>query len=358
MKKFGLLKGQSLASRLAEKGILNHMDVGVNVGSLGFGIDVGVPMGDYVRLRAGYTYIPGIKLKRDFTVESSGGSIQRFIDKWNNIDLYQEIEKRGYDINDYPQYKDMLDRFGNVTLSDQVTMGVKPTVHQFKFLIDVLPFRNNKHWSFTAGFFAGPSGVGEAVNLEKERAVLDGVLAYNELYVNVMSEQYNNHIDELEDKLRETGIAGFRLGTFKDGDIAIMVPAKDATARAKMEVNKVRPYIGFGYNTELSKDKRWKLNVDAGILILGKPRIYVDNIYKIDMNVVDYDNYVYDVVRWNDAKGDYDTPENGLEDIVKNHVNIVEDTYDIPGKVGDMVHTLSKFKVYPNASVTFSYRLY
>ena len=48
----------SLSSRLAQKGILNHMDVGVNAGTLGIGIDVAVPVGNYVRLRAGYNYMP------------------------------------------------------------------------------------------------------------------------------------------------------------------------------------------------------------------------------------------------------------------------------------------------------------
>ena len=41
-------------SSLAQKNILNHLDVGVNVGTLGFGIDVEAPIGDSVRLRAGY----------------------------------------------------------------------------------------------------------------------------------------------------------------------------------------------------------------------------------------------------------------------------------------------------------------
>ena len=45
---------QSFCSMLAEKNILNHMDVGVNVGTMGLGIDVAVPVGDYVRVRAGY----------------------------------------------------------------------------------------------------------------------------------------------------------------------------------------------------------------------------------------------------------------------------------------------------------------
>ena len=39
-----------LFSEMANKGILNHMDVGVNIGSVGFGIEVAMPIGDYVRV--------------------------------------------------------------------------------------------------------------------------------------------------------------------------------------------------------------------------------------------------------------------------------------------------------------------
>ena len=64
-------------------------------------------------------------------------------------------------------------------------------------------------------------------------------------------------------------------------------------------------------------------------------------------------NYYCDIVRWNQVEWRYD-PCGEL----RNHVDMVHDLHDIPGKVGNMVHTVSKFKVYPNASVTFSYRLF
>ena len=56
---------QLFFSRLEEKNILNHMDVGVNVGTMGLGIDVAMPIGDYVRVRAGYTYMPSFTLHAD-----------------------------------------------------------------------------------------------------------------------------------------------------------------------------------------------------------------------------------------------------------------------------------------------------
>lgn len=365
-------------SRLAGKGILNHMDVGVNVGTLGIGIDVAVPVGDYVRVRAGYNYIPRITLHSDFNIETSNGEVSNLWEKVGKIN--DKLVEYNIDLNDpgFESYKAMYDKFQHAELRDYVTMGLRPNVHQFKFLVDVLPFKNNKHWSFTAGFFVGPSEVGDACNLERETLILEGINAYNELYKNYPNEgigsmgvrlRPTNSVETKDDPFYRYGLAGFKLGTFEDGDMAMMVPGQDATVRAEMTANKFRPYLGFGYNTHLSKDKKWNLNVDAGILFLcGAPCVYVDNVYKISAGKLRFDengnyqggigfdsdyNYYGDVVRWNPDEYIYEPCGEML-----NHVDMVHDLHNIPGKVGNMVNTISKFKVYPNASVTFSYRLY
>ena len=130
------------------------------------------------------------------------------------------------------------------------------------------------------------------------------------------------------------------------------------------------------------------MNVDAGILILcGKPKVYVDNVYKFDASALkghlDEDGFfvyesgigsVYDVYPnysyGNEYYGEivryyYDpnhTPDiwyDERSDVKKlDNVDLTSDLHDIPGEVGSMVHTISKFKVYPNASVTFSYKLF
>ena len=146
----------------------------------------------------------------------------------------------------------------------------------------------------------------------------------------------------------------------KDGNLAIMVPDKDNKARAEMEVSKVRPYIGFGYNTHLSRNKRWQLNVDAGVMFLcGAPKVYVDNVYSINEDNIDFDKYGdidlcenFDIIHPNESGTDY------IVDTPLSHVDLIRDVKGIPGKVGDLVDVVSKFKVYPNATVTFSYRLY
>lgn len=370
--------GKSFTSKLAQKNILNHMDVGVNVGTMGVGVDVAVPVGNYVRVRAGYHYMPRFTINSDFPVEtrSGNGSVTDFVGEETNVSDLQErisrIERRldnmGVDLNtpEYSKTKALLDYYNamspedrnNTVVSDKVAMGLRPSMHQFKLLVDVMPFRNNKHWSFTTGIFVGPSVVGDACNMDKETLALMTISAYNELYI--LSCQGNlpngNHISSLE----ERGVAGFNLGRFKDGNLAIMVPDKDNKARAEMEVSKVRPYIGFGYNTHLSRNKRWQLNVDAGVMFLcGAPKVYVDNVYSINEDNIDFDKYGdidlcenFDIIHPNESGTDY------IVDTPLSHIDLIRDVKGIPGKVGDFVDVASKFKVYPNAAVTFSYRLY
>lgn len=392
MKKFVLLlfvlslpaamsaQDNSSVSKLAQKGILNHLDVGVNVGTLGLGVDVAVPVGDYVRIRAGYNYMPRFSLKSDFNVETNRGSIGNLIEKFGGrIDeILAEYNIKIEDLAN-PEYENMYEKFKNIEAKDYVSMGLRPNLHQFKFLVDVLPFKNNKHWSFTAGFFVGPPTAGDACNMKKETLLLEGINSYNDIYVDYWTNGINgayiddnpndNIYDPWNDRFYQLGMAGFNLGTFADGEKAMMVPGKNNSVRATMEVSKIRPYLGLGYNTHLSRDQKWNLTVDAGVLFLcGSPKIYVDNVYKIDVSPIRFDEsgkylggigFDEDDFYYGDIVGRIPgTYRYGPYGELRNHVDLAEDLHNIPGKVGDMVNTISKFKVYPNASVTVSYRLF
>ena len=374
-------------SVLNEKNILNHMDVGVNVGTLGFGIDVAVPVGDYVRIRAGYNYMPRFTINSAFNVETStGAKTSSFVNKFGSI--RKHLTDNGIDIN-WPYFKEekeLMEQFenGNIKAKDDVSVGMKPNLHQFKFLVDVLPFKNNKHWSFTAGFFVGPSRVGDADNLKEETAILKAVNLYNNRYYNGLFQNrlqfqyidgdgasHQGEIGKLTQFVTDNGLAGFTLGRFRDdGRRALMLPGEDATAHAEMKVSKIRPYIGVGYNTHLSKDKKWNLSVDAGVMFLcGAPSIYVDNVYKMmdpsplvfddkgnyvsGIGMSEYGFYYGDVWRYNFDAGKYDYVGEKVD-----HVDLVQDLKDIPGKAGDVVDFISKVKVYPNLSVGISYRIF
>ena len=408
----------SLCSVLSQKNILSHLDVGLNVGTLGIGIDVAAPIGDYVRVRAGYNYMPRFCIHSDFPVVTrSGNATSTFLSKFGRIN--QKLTEYGIDINwpDFREEKELMEQFtsGDFETKDYVSVGMKPNIHQFKFLVDVMPFKNNRHWTFTAGFFVGPQSVADASSLEEETAILKAVNLYNRRYYKdyILADMYfkytdgngtlhNAEINSLTSFVKENGMAGFNLGSFADGDKAMMVPNEDNTVRAEMEVNKFRPYVGFGYNTSLSRNKKWNLNVDAGIMFLcGKPKVFVDNIYKFNDSKLkghldEFGGFVYESGlgyvkqegftpdNWEPAnpgdKFEYDYDDEyygeivrfyydsthdpnawyGLRDDVQklDHVDLVRDLHDIPGKVGSMVNTISKFKVYPNISIGVSYRIF
>ena len=380
MKKLGLLLSALILSgamqaqeTVTDKNIFNHMDLGVNIGTVGIGIEVAVPVSNYVRIRAGYNYMPRFSLHANFPIETRNGGIGKYLEKIKNVDIEKKAAEIGVDLNqpEFRQYKEMADKFSNVERKDNVTMNLKPNMHQFKFLVDVLPFVN-KHWNFTAGFFVGNSDIGDAKNQDKETLLLEAVNAYNQLYINYCQHGIGDNIyyDKLDDIFYKNGIAGIPLGYFANGNKAMMVPDKDGTVRAEMKITKVRPYVGFGYNTHLSRNKKWNLHVDAGVLFLcGKPKVYVDNVYSIDPNApaVLYDNSFgmpqnnFDIIHPN-LDYDYISGDKSQQmffvDQPLQHVDLMNDLHNIPGKVGDLVKTISNFKAYPNVSVTFSYRLY
>ena len=48
-------------------------------------------------------------------------------------------------------------------------------------LVDVFPFKNNKHWHFTAGFYWGNSTIGKAYNTTEDMPSLVAVGIYNNM---------------------------------------------------------------------------------------------------------------------------------------------------------------------------------
>ena len=122
-----------------------NLDLGVTLGTTGIGFDVAMPVHDMVKLRTGFEFMPRFNMDLNFGVESFG---EDGIPKGVSIDRMSEVL---YNLTGYK-------------VDQNITMKTKPTMWNFKFLVDVYPFKNNKHWHVTAGFHWGPSKIGEAVN--------------------------------------------------------------------------------------------------------------------------------------------------------------------------------------------------
>lgn len=339
---FGLLFPSVVHAQ--ETGYFDHMDLGFSVGTTGLGMDVAMPVGNMLRVRTGFTYMPHFRIDSRFGVETGDGS------KLSS----QTIGK----------ITDTMSKLTHMSIDDHVQMTMEPTFSQFKLLVDIMPFKHNKHWNLTLGFYAGPAKVGRTYNKTEDAATLLGVTMYNYFYINSCKQDpmFGENVSfgsmtlpagQLPPEYLEKGMMGMPLGYFKDGDKAMLVPDENGMVKARMQVNSFRPYVGLGYSTPLSSDNKWKLSVDAGVLFWGgKPDVYVDNVYKIDTKSINPDDWQYDIVRHIEGTEDF------IVDAPLHHISMTRDLHGVKGKVKDMVDATSRFKVLPNLGISLSYRLF
>ena len=293
-----------------------NLDLGVTLGTTGIGFDVAMPVHDMVKLRTGFEFMPRFNMDLNFGVESFG---EDGIAKGSSIDRMSEVL---YDLTGYK-------------VDQNITMKTKPTMWNFKFLVDVYPFKNNKHWHVTAGFHWGPSKIGEAVNAIEDSPSLFAVGMYNHLYdvayqdwvlgiptpiitTNTTGPVYMDPM--IEKQLTSMGQMGIPLGTFthdmtdaygvehKQGDTYYMEPNENSMVYADARTNSFKPYVGFGYEGRLIKgNDNYHIGFDAGVMFWG-----------------------------------------GTPSIITHEgVNLSKDVENIGGKVGDYVKFVKGVKAFP-----------
>ena len=293
-----------------------NLDLGVTLGTTGVGFDVAMPVHDMVKLRTGFEFMPRFNMDLNFGVESFG---EDGIPTGASIDRMSEV----------------LYGLTGFKVDQNITMKTKPTMWNFKFLVDVYPFKNNKHWHVTAGFHWGPSKIGEAVNAIEDSPSLFAVGMYNHLYdvayqdwvlgiptpiitTNTTGPVYMDPM--IEKQLTSMGQMGIPLGTFthdmtdaygvehKQGDTYYMEPNENSMVYADARTNSFKPYIGFGYEGRLIKgNDNYHIGFDAGVMFWG-----------------------------------------GTPSIITHEgVNLSKDVENIGGKVGDYVKFVKGVKAFP-----------
>lgn len=320
------------------------MEIGGTVGVPGIGLDVVMPVMEWVTVRAGFTYMPHVDLRSNFGMSINGLNKKVPADK----DKIRRMMSLMEDFTGNPVHK-------------SVDMLFTPNASNLKVLVDFMPFKNNRKWAFTAGFYIGNTTICKASNAESANNTLAAVNLYNSFYVKAITGEpisYQksdgtmgdfNLDGDFMDKFCRTGMMGMPLGYFPNGDKAIMVPNKNNMAKAKLEACCFRPYIGAGYKTPISTDGRWNLKVDAGMLFMGgTPHVYVDNVYRLPKNT-NIDGYFYDIVYYDENYEEHTrTPQT---------IDLTRDVKGIKGKVGNFVKIAKAFPVLPNISCTITYRL-
>ena len=250
-----------------EHDIFQHLDASVTLGSTGIGFDVSSPMGEYAKLRAGFSFMPHIHYSTRFEVQVGE----------NPTESQSKFQTLSGLLRDMTGYE----------VDNKIDMVEVPTYYNFNLLVDVYPFKDNKHWHFTAGFYLGNSTIGKAYNTTEDMPSLVAVGIYNNMYEKAIRKEpfvtfnYNGnpiaitddpeYQDMLYQKFSEYGRMGVRIGNHvSDGSPYAIEPDENSMVKAKVRVNSFKPYLGFGYGGRLFKgDDRYTISFDCGAMFWG-----------------------------------------------------------------------------------------
>ena len=290
------LMSSAQTSESQENGFFKHLDASLTVGSTGLGFDLASPMGEYAQLRAGFSFMPHIHYKMNFEVQVGD-------DASKSKSKFQTLSGLLKDMTGY-QVDNSVDMIG------------VPTYYNFNLLVDVFPFKNNKHWHFTAGFYWGNSKIGKAYNTTEDMPSLVAVGIYNNMYDKAINYEpfvtinYNGnpiaitdnpeYQEMLYEKFREYGRMGVWIGNHvSDGSPYIVEPDENSMVKAEVRANAFKPYLGFGYGGRLFKgDDRYKISFDCGAMFWGgTPSILTHDGTDLAKDVEDVKWKVGDYVR-------------------------------------------------------------
>lgn len=299
-----------------------HIEAGVKVGTMGIGVDIATPINKNINVRAGISFMPQITLTKGYKIATVGSV--------NEDNSPQAQEQRLKKLCGY--LSDMIGDSLYKNVDEYVDMNHQVKFYNAHLLVDWYPFKK-KNWHFTAGLYIGPKNVGKAINADWESATMVAINMYNNMYDQIQELEegeypsfnwgkYNFEMDpfsgdQMINAFNENGRATVKLGEFPDGTPHYVNPDRSAVMEAKAEQNSIKPYIGFGWQTNTGHDKRWTFGFNAGILYWGKTHIYC-----------------------NDG------------------VCLVHDVQNIDGRVGSLLKLLKNTPVYPNLELRLAYSLY
>lgn len=284
--------------------LFRHLEVSLSAGTSGVGIDLAVPLSSFMQLRLGYDYLPQFGKSYNMPLAGGGQTARQYDALGNRISTpFDKIE----------QY--MYEQTG-AELEDYIVMKGKLTMHNMKALIDIYPFKYNKHWHFTTGIYWGPSEFAKAENDPQSDKTIALMRDYNKRY----------DAAGADDPLKSYGRLNLYPGDYaSDRTIGLTHHRKgdpyltELTADDKVEIhttsNAVKPYLGFGYTGRLVKNRDdWKVSAELGVMIWGG------------------------------------TPVQRLHD----GTDLSKDVTNIPGTMGNVTKTTEALKVFPVVNIRFA----
>jgi hypothetical protein len=284
--------------------LFRHLEVSLTVGTSGAGIDMAAPLCEFMQIRMGYDYMPQFSKSYNMNIAGGGQTARQYNDQGNRIRTpFDNIE----------QY--MYEQTGS-ELQDHIVMNSKLNVHNMKFLIDIYPFKYNKHWHFTTGIYWGPEEFAKAENDPQSDKTISLMKEYNKSYEAARSDDPIKGYGKLNlypgDYAEDRTIG---LIQHKKGDAYLTDPTEGGKVNIVTTTNAIKPYIGAGYTGRLVKSHDdWKISAELGVMIWGG------------------------------------TPVQRLHD----GTDMSKDLTNIPGAMGNVISFTKALKVYPVLSVRFA----
>ena len=223
-----------------KKNLFKHMELGLTLGSTGIGIDLAAPLCEFLQVRAGYDYMFPFQKKFHLLLQNEESSLEAYYD-----------------------------------------MTAKLTMGNAKLLADIYPFKYNKSWHITIGFYYGPSQVAKLESSSESANTYAGEVGYVQLG------KFTHDIDL-------NGVS------YSKGDDYHMKPADDGSILIKTCTNALKPYLGFGYGGRLFPSRYdWKVSVECGAMFWGgKPSQNVHDGINLCKDVDDYPSNIDTYIKW------------------------------------------------------------
>lgn len=270
----GLLPVSAQSQDQAPVKPFQHLDLDVNAGTTGLGLELASPLSRDVRVRAGFSFMPHWHRDMDFTVQVGDTPESKYDAQGNRVETrFDRLQQRMKELTGYE-------------VNETITLEGTPKYYNFNLLVDVYPLRN-KHWHVTAGFYWGNRTLADAVVSREDMTTMLAVGLYNNMYTKAVNDQpfvsVNNtdvYNSDLAEKLISYGRMKYRVGDLKStGEAAYVEPDANGIIQAVAKVNAFKPYIGFGYDGALSKkDDSWRVGFDAGVMFYGgKPQVLTES---------------------------------------------------------------------------------
>jgi len=197
-----------------DKNFFNHLSVGVNAGTPGFGVDVAMPVCDYVQIRAGVSIFPKIKV---------------------NTELDTGLSDSDMDITNNTGY----------FIPNEVKIEGKTGFTNGKVLLDIYPIKSMS-LHITAGAYFGSSKIVEAYN--EEDGALKAITNWN--------------------KANPNNIIGVELGNY------LLTPDENGNVNAEIKTASFKPYLGIGFGRAVPKKNRLGFMFELGCQFWGSPKLY------------------------------------------------------------------------------------